>query len=417
MKYGLIGRQLSYTFSPQIHQKLFGYKYEVVEVAPEALSAVLLDRNFLGVNITAPYKETVIPYLDEIDACAQAIGAVNTIVNRQGKLYGYNTDFNGLMALIVRAKLSLQGKKVLVLGSGGTSKTAQAVARHLGSASVVRVSRTGNEDCVTYEQAKARCADAQILINTTPCGMYPDLGMPPVNVADFPKLEGVVDVVYNPLRTRLVCDALRRGIPAVGGLYMLVAQAAYAGALFTDAAVAQESIDAVYRSLCLEISNPVLIGMPGCGKTTVGRRLAEQLGRSFVDTDDVIVRQCGDDIPTVFAQIGESGFRNCESAVIREVARQRGVVIATGGGTVLRDENIELLKQNGRIYFMDRDMSLLTITEDRPLSATMEDLQKRYAERYALYTAACDVHVAANGTVDEVANLIREDFLYETIGH
>ena len=416
MRYGLIGEKLSHSFSAQIHKQLFDYEYELKELSPEQVADFMTARHFCAVNVTIPYKETVIPYLDGVDDVARQIGAVNTVVNRDGKLYGYNTDFFGLRGLIMRSGIIIEGKKVLILGSGGTSKTAMAVARQLGCASVYRVSRTAKGGCIDYRQAKEKHADAQVLINTTPCGMYPNAGESPVCLEDYPSLSGVVDVVYNPLRTKLVCDALRRGIPAVGGLYMLVAQAAYAAERFVGQSVSQERVEAIYRRLMTDKENIVLIGMPSCGKTTVGQRLADLLQRPIVDTDARIVDKYGCSIPTLFEQRGERGFRDCESAVIRDVASMQGGIIATGGGAVLRPENINRLRENGRIYFLDRSLSLLTATEDRPLSATAVDLRRRYEERCPIYSAVCDVRIEANGTPETVANLIREDFLNEHFG-
>lgn len=417
MNYGLIGEKLPHSFSALIHRQLFDYEYELKELRPDELELFMRARDFQAINVTIPYKEAVIPYLDDMDDVAASIGAVNTIVHRNGKLYGYNTDFLGLCALIERSGISLTDKKVLILGSGGTSKTAMAVARRLGCAVAWRVSRTAREGCLTYEQAKVHHWDAQVIINTTPCGMYPNSGESPVDLSDYPHLEGVVDVIYNPLRTRLVCDALRRGVPAVGGLYMLVAQAAFAAERFVGSSVLPERIDEIYRCLLAEKENIVLVGMPACGKSTVGKRLAEMLDRPFVDTDALIVDKTGCAIPALFERVGESGFRDYEAQVVAEVSVRQGAIIATGGGAVLRPENVERLKENGRLYFLDRSVGLLTATADRPLSATPAELQRRYAERYPIYSAVCDAKIVADGSSEEVANLIREGFLYEHFGN
>ncbi len=417
MKYGCIAEKLSHSFSKEIHGMLFDYPYELREIPREELDAFMQRREFNAINVTIPYKEAVIPYLDEISDTARCIGAVNTIVNRDGRLIGYNTDFSGLCALIRRAGIDLANKKVLVLGSGGTSKTALAVAQHLGCNEVYRVSRNGRDGCITYQQALEQHNDAQILLNTTPCGMYPNIGESAMNVNDLPNLDGVVDVVYNPLRSKLVCDALKKGIPATGGLCMLVAQAAYAAEKFIGKTVPEEKIDAIYRRMAANKQNIVLIGMPGCGKTTVGKELAKILDADFIDTDEELVRQDGRAIPQIFAEDGENGFRDLESTVIRSVAARQHAVIATGGGAILRPENISLLRENGRIYFIDRPLEDLVATEDRPLSSNRQDLERRYRERYDLYLANCDRHIPSDSVIHHVITAIKEDFDYENFGN
>ena len=276
MKCGLIGRKLGHSYSPRIHKVLADYDYHLWELEPEQLEAFLHGRDFVGINVTIPYKQSVIPFLDEISDRAKTIGAVNTIVNRQGRLYGDNTDFFGMTALIGRLQLELSGKKVLILGTGGTSRTARAAALHLGAAEVYRLSRSGREGAITYEQAAALHKDAACVINTTPCGMYPAVEDCPLDLDSFPYLEGVVDAVYNPLRTNLVLAAQKRGIAAEGGLYMLAAQAAYASALFRGCEATAAEIDLAYQTVRYQMENIVLIGMPSSGKTTVGRLLAEK---------------------------------------------------------------------------------------------------------------------------------------------
>lgn len=412
MKYGLIAERLSHSYSREVHARLGNPDYELLELPPEEVVPFLQRRDFLGLNVTIPYKTTVMPHLDEIDEAARSIGAVNTIVNRNGRLYGYNTDFYGLVALIRRCGWQLDGEKVLVLGSGGTSRTAVSVVNYLGAAAAYRVSRTGRDGCITYEDAVKNHADAAYIINTTPCGMAPNLGESAVNVNDFTDLKGVLDVIYNPLRSRLVCDAQAKGIPAVGGLYMLVAQAAYAMERFMDVSISADKTAEIYRQIAVEKQNIVLLGMPGCGKTTVGRRLAEILQMDFVDTDAEIQRQEGRSIPDIFAACGENGFRDIEQAVIRQVAARRHTVIATGGGAVLREENCRILRENGRLYFLDRPLEDLVSTADRPLSSNRQDLERRYAERYPLYCRLCDRHIAAD-TVETTVNAIKEDVINE----
>ena len=413
MNYGLIGEMLGHSFSAEIHHQLFGYDYELKELRRDELEGFITGRTYKAINVTIPYKEAVIPYLDFVDDTAKEIGAVNTIVNRDGKLYGYNTDFLGLQALILRSGISIENKSVLVLGSGGTSKTAVAVAKALGCRQVYRVSRRIEEGCITYAQAKTEYANAEIIINTTPSGMFPAIGESAVEISDFPQLQGVIDVVYNPLRTKLVYDAMQRGIPAVGGLYMLVAQAAFAAERFVGQRAEPEKIEQIFKSLYRSKENVVLVGMPGCGKSTVGKRLAEQLNCEFIDTDEKIVRQKGQSIPEIFESVGETAFRSLESKVVREVSTRQGIVIATGGGAVLNPQNVALLKENGRLYFLDRSLELLASTPDRPLSSTPEALKQRYEERYELYCRVCDTHIKADDSVDRVAEQIREDFARE----
>lgn len=409
MEYGLIGEKLGHSFSREIHQRLGGYDYRLQELTPAQLPAFLEKRDFRGINVTIPYKQTVIPLLDEVDPKAAAIGAVNTIVNRRGRLCGYNTDYDGMAALARHAGLTLKNKNVLILGTGGTSRTAMTVAADLGAAEIRRVSRTGRGDAITYEQA----ADlpVQVLINTTPCGMYPGCDGQPMDLSRFGWLEGVLDAVYNPLRTRLVLQARDNGARGQGGLYMLVAQAAAACRLFLDRPLPDGALDSVYRAIHGQKQNIVLTGMPGSGKSTVGRVLARQLGRELVDTDTEIIRLAKKPIPEIFAQRGERGFRDLESQVIQEVSRRTGLVIATGGGAILREENVRRLRQNGRIYFLDRPAEDILPTDDRPLARDMEAVRQRYVERYPRYTSTADAAVPVRGSAEDVAAAIREEFL------
>lgn len=410
MEYAVIGEKLSHSFSKEIHEQIFDYKYEIKEIAKEDIDAFMKEKSFKGINVTIPYKQTVIPYLDEISETARKIGAVNTVHNRGGYLYGDNTDFSGMRALIVKNGIELKDKKVLILGSGGTSKTAFAVAEALGAKEIYRVSRSGSDGAITYNEAHSLHSDAHVIINTTPCGMFPNTDNVPVDIELFPALEGVVDAVYNPIRTKLVVNALKKGIKATGGLYMLVAQAVFAGEIFTGEAVPAEKTEAVYKNMLRSKENIVLTGMPGCGKSTIGKHLARALDMSFVDSDDKIVEKAGKCIPDIFNEVGEKGFRDIESEVICELSSLQNTVIATGGGAILRRENVEALKRNGKIYFLDRDPEFLVTTKDRPLSSDREKLRQRYEERYETYLATADRVIACSQDIRENINMIRDDF-------
>ena len=409
MKYGLIGEHLGHSYSREIHAQVADYDYELCEVAPEELDSFLRKAEFRAINVTIPYKQSVIPYLSYISPQAESIGAVNTVVNRDGKLWGYNTDFAGMEALIARMGLSLRGKKVLILGTGGTSKTARAVCESAGAREILKVSRRASGEAVSYEQAVSGHGDAEILINTTPVGMYPRCGEAPIDLAHFPRLEGVVDAVYNPLRTRLVQAGQERGVPAEGGLYMLAGQGVCASAIFLGKEFDPALTEGVYRAILGRKQNIVLIGMPSCGKTTVGRLLAERCGRRLIDTDEKIVERLGEPIADFMARNGETAFRDVEQEVVAGVADESGCVIATGGGAVLRQENLRLLRQNGLLVFLDRPLEKLMPTADRPLSASREALERRYRERYGLYVAAADLVVDASGAIEDEVEMIRKE--------
>lgn len=405
MKYGLIGEKLGHSFSKPIHEKIGGYEYEIKEISKEDLDAFMRAKNFSGINVTIPYKSAVIPYLDCIDPVAEGIGAVNTVINREGRLYGYNTDFGGMKMLIEKQGFSYKNKKVLVLGTGGTSKTACAVAASLGAGEVVTVSRRGD---VNYENVYSLHGDAAFIINTTPVGMYPDNFSAPVDLSLFCALEGVTDVVYNPIKTRLCLEAEKLGIPSEGGLYMLVAQAVLASEYFLGKELELKSLtDEAFQSIKRQKQSIVLIGMPGSGKTTVGKALSEKTGREFIDTDEMIVRDHGD-ISSIFASRGEAYFRNLEAEAVKEASKRSGAIIATGGGAVLKRENVEALSQNGIVFFLNRPLEDIVPTDDRPLSRDSEALKKRFEERYGLYVSSADYEIHIDGVAENAVSKITE---------
>ena len=307
------------------------------------------------INVTIPYKQTVIPYLDEIDEAAKMIGAVNTIVNKDGKLYGYNTDFYGMTALIEKNGMSLKNKKVVILGSGGTSKTSLAVAEFLGAKEILKVSRSAKDGSITYSELYENHTDADVIINTTPVGMFPDIFASPIDIEKFQQLSGVIDAVYNPLSTVLVSKAKKLGISSDCGLYMLTAQAVKAYEIFTDSTADDALCDRIFSEVLSEKKNIVLTGMPGSGKSTTGKILAEKLGREFIDTDEEIRKKTGIEISDYFERCGEKEFRSLETEVIKAISSKSGIVIATGGGAILKEENIDALKMNGTVYFLDRN--------------------------------------------------------------
>ena len=410
MKYGCIGERLKHSFSKEIHNVIADYEYEIKEVASDKLDDFMSKKDFVAINVTIPYKERVIPHLTWIDEHAKLIGSVNTIVNKSGNLYGYNTDFFGMTKLLENAGIDVQGKKVAILGTGGTCKTAVAVVKALGAKQTIIVSRKTGDNKIDYETLLKEYTDSEIIINTTPCGMFPNNFETPVDLTCFNKLCGVVDAIYNPIRTNLVSQAKQMGVKAQGGLYMLVAQAVRACEIFLGKTFSTDVIDKTYNKILSQKENVILIGMPSCGKSTVGKIVAKLLEREVVDTDKEIVK-LGREIKDIFATDGEKAFRDIETQTIKEVAKSTCKVIATGGGAILREENVKALKQNGKIYFIDRPLENLIPTSDRPLSVDKNAIEKLYNQRYSIYSSVCDVKNDANCTPEQVANKIIGDFV------
>ena len=413
IEYGLIGEKLPHSYSVEIHKKLADYDYRLCELERDDVADFMTARNFSGINVTIPYKKTVMPFLDSISDNAKRIGAVNTVLNRDGKLFGYNTDYIGLESLIKRAGIEIFGKNCLILGTGGTSHTARVVLADLGAKSVLVVSRKKSPDTVTYSEADSM-DETDVIVNTTPVGMYPKEDGVPIDIGRFPKLCAVVDAIYNPLRTNLVTDAENRGIKAVGGLYMLVAQGAAASSMFLggNGDFSPEDAERICEEIRSDKENIVLVGMPSCGKSAVGKNLAARMGRKFVDTDEEFVRRFGITPCDYIIKYGEKGFRDTESMVVAECAAESGNVIATGGGAILRDENVRALSRNGRIYFIDRSLSYLEPSDDRPLSSDKTSLEKLYSERYERYKGVSDVTVDGDGSISEVAESVYKEFVH-----
>ncbi len=399
MKFGLLGRHLSHSYSPRIHACLGDYPYSLFEVVPSQLENFLKEGSFDGINVTIPYKKDVIPYLAALTPEAELLGAVNTIIRDGDRLIGHNTDYFGFRSMLGQCDLVLSGKKVLVLGSGGASNTVTAVLKQLGALPIV-ISRRGKNHYGNLDLH----ADASVIVNTTPVGMYPDTLISPIDLNLFPNLDAVLDVVYNPARTKLLMDAQRRSILTKSGLWMLVAQAKESAEWFTGIKLSDVVLPKIYEKLRLEMDNIVLIGMPGCGKTTTATYLAERLGRKMIDLDAAVIALAGCSIPEIFAQQGEEAFRKLETEVLRKYGKESGMIIATGGGSVTRPENYFHLHQNATIFWLTRDISKLP-TEGRPLSQA-GSLAHMYAARKPLYESFADHTVSNDGEIEDTVNAI-----------
>jgi len=401
IKAGLLGRKLGHSYSKIIHSFLAPYSYEMFECEENEVESFIKNGPFDAINVTVPYKKTVIPYLDELSDKAKKLGAVNTVVRRKdGTLYGDNTDFYGFSYMLDLAKTDVSGKKVLVLGAGGASANDCAVLSERGAGEVTVFGSRDN----TLENVM-RCKDAEIIVNATPVGMYPDCDGCPIDLSLFEDCKCVLDIVYNPARTTLICAAEKRNIKTATGLSMLVAQAKRACEIFTGSEIDDSKIPEITDKIEKMQENIVLIGMPGCGKSTIGRIAAERLNRTLADTDEEIVKLAGKDIPSIFAQDGEDVFRAYESRAIAALGKLSGAVIATGGGAVKREENYLPLHRNGKIVFLDRDIDSLD-TKGRPLSQR-DGVEKLYSERIGLYRAFADVTVKVSDDAEETyENLI-----------
>lgn len=400
MKCGLLGRKLGHSYSPQIHSYLGNYSYELFEKEPEELEDFLKQGNFTGINVTIPYKKDVIPFLNELSPIAKTMGAVNTIIRRpDGTLYGHNTDYFGFSSMLHQSGLHIAEKKVLVLGSGGAAGTVVKVLEE-HRANVVIISRSGENN---YQNLYLH-QDASVIVNATPLGMYPNNGISPVDLDLFPKLDGVLDLIYNPARTQLLLDAEKRNIPAFNGLWMLVAQAKEAAEYFIGQSISDTVITSIHQKLSLQMQNLILVGMPGCGKSTIGKLLADKTGKQFMDSDDEIIRLAGKSIPEIFAEDGEEVFRQWETKALASLAKQSSLVIATGGGCVTRDRNYPLLHQNGIILWLKRSLDLLP-TDGRPLSQA-NSLRNMYLMRKSQYEDFADLTVDNNSSIEKTLSAI-----------
>ena len=402
MQCGLLGRKLTHSYSPQIHNCLASYNYSLYEKEPEALGDFLRNGNFTGLNVTIPYKKAVIDFCDRLSERAKQLGSVNTIVRQaDNSLVGHNTDYFGFQSMLLRSGLTVSGKKVLVLGSGGASVTVVAVLQAQGANTIV-ISRSGENNYGNIEKH----SDASLIVNATPVGMYPNTGESPVDLDYFPNLEGVLDLVYNPSRTKLLMDAESRGLVTENGLWMLVAQAKESSEWFTGRNISDAVIETIYKKLRKQMENIILIGMPGSGKSTIGKLLAERTGKTFVDADAAIIEEAGISIPEIFSTSGEEGFRQIETAVLRELGKRSGLVIATGGGCVTREENYPLLHQNGHIIWLQRDISSLP-KDGRPLSQA-NDLTDMFNKRQPMYERFADVGLDNNLSPEDTVRRILE---------
>lgn len=411
MRYGLIGEKLGHSFSKDIHERIADYTFDLIPLSKEEFKTFMEKKEFTALNVTIPYKKDVIPYLDEMDEHAKAIGAVNTIVNRDGKLKGYNTDFTGFLYMVKKHNVHMEGKKVLIIGNGGASAAIQAVVQHESAGSMVIVDVVPGNGAISYDEMFSSHLDAEIIINTSPIGMYPRIGNAPIDISMFHKCEAVLDVIYNPILTRLCFEAQEMDIKRVNGLEMLIAQAKQSVEFFLDKIIDDQIIDDIYQDMLRERCNIVLIGMPSAGKTTIGKMLENRMQKEFIDLDDIIIEKAGKSIPEIFEESGEAGFRAIETEAAIEVSKLNNKIIATGGGTIKHKVNMDYLRQNGITIFIDRDVDkLISSDPNRPLSKSTDALEKMHAERLPLYQEYAAYVAVNNSDIESTVTEIEEAY-------
>lgn len=411
MRYGLIGEKLGHSFSKDIHERIADYTFDLIPLSKEEFKTFMEKKEFTALNVTIPYKKDVIPYLDEMDEHAKAIGAVNTIVNRDGKLKGYNTDFTGFLYMVKKHNVHMEGKKVLIIGNGGASAAIQAVVQHESAGSMVIVDVVPGNGAISYDEMFSSHLDAEIIINTSPIGMYPRIGNAPIDISMFHKCEAVLDVIYNPILTRLCFEAQEMDIKRVNGLEMLIAQAKQSVEFFLDKSIDDQIIDDIYQDMLRERCNIVLIGMPSAGKTTIGKMLENRMQKEFIDLDDIIIEKAGKSIPEIFEESGEAGFRAIETEAAIEVSKLNNKIIATGGGTIKHKVNMDYLRQNGITIFIDRDVDkLISSDPNRPLSKSTDALEKMHAERLPLYQKYATYVAVNNSDIESTVTEIEEAY-------
>lgn len=411
MRYGLIGEKLGHSFSKDIHERIADYTFDLIPLSKEEFKTFMEKKVFTALNVTIPYKKDVIPYLDEMDEHAKAIGAVNTIVNRDGKLKGYNTDFTGFLYMVKKHNVHMEGKKVLIIGNGGASAAIQAVVQHESAGSMVIIDVVPGNGAISYDEMFSSHLDAEIIINTSPIGMYPRIGNAPIDISMFHKCEAVLDVIYNPILTRLCFEAQEMDIKRVNGLEMLIAQAKQSVEFFLDKSIDDQIIDDIYQDMLRERCNIVLIGMPSAGKTTIGKMLENRMQKEFIDLDDIIIEKAGKSIPEIFEESGEAGFRAIETEAAIEVSKLNNKIIATGGGTIKHKVNMDYLRQNGITIFIDRDVDkLISSDPNRPLSKSTDALEKMHAERLPLYQKYAAYVAVNNSDIESTVTEIEEAY-------